>query len=391
MRATIARVTKQPGQIEAYETTAIHAKVSGFVEKWNVDLGDKVKKGQPMAVLSVPELDAEVEQKHAMVDEAIARLEHARASQEVAEADVVSVQAKLAEEQAGVKRALADVARWQSEFKRIEQLFNQHAQTGSLLDETKSKLHSAESARDEVYAQIKTAEAAVKQAQALLDKARADVTAAGATIKVARTDLLHSEATRSYATIRAPYDGMITRRNIVVGELTEAGIHGQPLFTVVRDDAVRLVVNVPEIYATAVDPGDRVSIHLPAVSEADIEARVTRTSWVLDARSRTLRVEVDIKNPDGIVRPGLYANTTIFVTESKNALTVPGSAVGGRESEPFCTIVADGRAVRRPVKLGLDDGTRIEIVSGLDGSEVVVKAYPATLENGQAVEPVEAR
>ena len=171
---------------------------------------------------------------------------------------------------------------------------------------------------------------------------------------------------RAYTTIAAPYDGVISRRNVVVGELTEPGPHGQPLFTVVRDDVVRLIVNVPEAYATAVDPGDRVLIRLQAVSDRELEAKVTRISWVLDARSRTLRTEVDLPNPDGRLRPGLYANTTIIVTEHTGVLLVPASAVVGRESQPFCVIVVDGRAVRRPVTLGLDDGTRVEIVSGFE-------------------------
>jgi HlyD family secretion protein len=390
-RGTIRRATEQPGQIEAFETTSIHAKVSGYVEKWTVDIGDRVKKGQVLVVLSVPELDAEAEQRQATVEESQSKLAQARASEEVSQADLASARARLAEEHAGIKRAEADVARWQAEYRRIEQLFSQHAQTGSLLDETRSKLRSAESAREETYAQIKTAEAAVKQGQAMIDKARADVTAAAASIKVARSDLHHTDAMRAYTTIAAPYDGVISRRNVVVGELTEPGPRGQPLFTVVRDDVVRLIVNVPEAYATAVDPGDRASIRLQAVSAAEVEGKVTRTSWVLDARSRTLRAEIDLPNPDGKLRPGLYANTTIFVTEHDGALLLPASAVAGRESQAYCAIVVDGKAARRTIKLGLDDGARVEIVSGLHADEAVVKAYAASLEEGQAVVVVETK
>ena len=188
VRATIRRSTEEPGQIEAYEVTPIYAKVSGYVQKWNVDIGAKVVKGQVLAVLSVPELDAEAEQKMATVEETEAKLAQAKASEEVAQANLASAQAKLTEVQAGTKRADADLARWQAEFKRVEQLHNERALTGSLLDETRSKLRSSESSREEVYAQVKTAEVAVRQGQAMLDKARSDVTAAAATIKVARSD-----------------------------------------------------------------------------------------------------------------------------------------------------------------------------------------------------------
>jgi multidrug resistance efflux pump len=163
-RGPIRRSTEQPGQIEAYEVTPIYAKVSGYVERWNVDIGTKVKKGEALAVLSVPELEAEAEQKQALVEESEAKLAQARASEEVAQANLASAQAKLAEVQAGVKRAGADLARWQSEFRRVEQLFNERAQTGTLLDETRQKLRASESARDEVNAQVKSAEAAVRQA-----------------------------------------------------------------------------------------------------------------------------------------------------------------------------------------------------------------------------------
>ena len=326
-----------------------------------------------------------------MVEESQARLAQAKASEEVSRANLMSARAKLAEEHAGIKRAEADVARWQGEYRRIEQLVAQHAQTGSLLDETRSKFRSAESARDEAYAQIKTAEAAVQLAQAMVDKASADVTAAAANIKVARTDLQHTQATLSYAMIAAPYDGVISRRNVVVGELTEPGTRGQPLFTVVRDDIVRIIVNVPEMYAMAVDPGDRVSIRLQAVADGAVDGKVTRTAWVLDAKSRTLRTEIDLPNAEGKLRPGLYANTTIFVTEHPDALLVPGSAVVNRESQPYCVIVVGGKADRRPVKLGLDDGTRVEIVSGLEGDEAVVTTSAASLEKGQAVVVIETK
>ena len=109
-RATIRRSTEEPGQIEAYEVTPIYAKVSGYVQKWNVDIGAKIVKGQVLAVLSVPELDAEAEQKLALIEETDAKLAQAKASEEVAQANLASSQAKLTEVQAGTRRADADLA-----------------------------------------------------------------------------------------------------------------------------------------------------------------------------------------------------------------------------------------------------------------------------------------
>jgi HlyD family secretion protein len=386
-RQTVRRSVGEPGQIEAYEVTSIYAKVSGYVQKWTVDIGTKVTKGQVLAVLSVPELDAEAEQKQATVEEAEAKLAQAKAAEAVSQANLASSRAKLTEVQAGIKRVDADLARWQAEFKRVEQLFNERAQTGSLLDETRSKLKSSESAREEVYAQVKTAEAAVRQIQAMLDKARSDVTAAAASIKVARFDAQRIQAMRSYATIVAPYDGVVTRRNVDVGDLTAPGIQGQALFTVARDDLVRIAVSVPEMYATAVDPRDRVLIRLQALAGKDFEGKVTRTSWTLDAKNRTLRTEIDVPNPGGTLRPGLYAYATVIVEEHPDVLTVPATAVVSEKDKSYCVAVVEGKAVRRPIEVGLSDGTRTEVVSGLKGNEAVVKANAASFTDGQPIEP----
>jgi HlyD family secretion protein len=390
-RRAISRSTQQPGHVEAYEQTSIHAKVSGFVQKWTVDLGSKVTKGQVLAVLSVPELDAEAEQKRSLVEEAQAKLSQAKAAEEVAQANLANARAKLEEVQAGIKRVEADFSRWQAEFRRIEQLFSERAQTGSLLDETRSKMRSSESSREEFHAQVHTAETAVKQSQAMLDLARANVVAAAAGIKVAQFDANHAVATDSYATIMAPYSGRIIARNVNVGDLTEEGTHGKPLFIVARDDVLRVTLSVPEMYAGAVDPGDQVVIQVQALAGKVIAGKVTRTSWMLDAKSRTLRTEIDIPNPEDSLRPGLYVNATIIVDERHNALTVPASAVVRADSRTFCVSVVDGRSVWKPVKLGLDDGTTVEILSGLQTNDAVVKVNSSALIDGQAVAVIESK
>jgi RND family efflux transporter MFP subunit len=384
-RATIRRTTEQPGQIEAYEMTPIYAKISGYVRKWNVDIGATVTRGQVLAVLSDPELDAEAQQKMATVEEFQAKLAQAAAFEKVARADLASAQARLIEVRAGTKRADADLVRGQAEFNRVERLVGEGAVTPSLLDETRSKLKSSEAARDEVYAHVKTAEAAVLQAEAMLEKARSDVSAATASIKVARFDAQRVEALREYETIVAPYDGVVTHRQVDVGELTEPGSHGQPLFTVARADVVRIMVSVPEMYAMEINPGDRVLVRLQAIPGHNFEGKVSRTSWLLDAKNRTLRTEIDVPNPKGILRPGLYAYATVIVEERADVLSVPTSALVRQDSQTYCVAVVDGRAVHKPVVVGLDDGTRAEIRSGLQGNEAIVKAYASSLADGQSV------
>ena len=182
---------------------------------------------------------------------------------------------------------------------------------------------------------------------------------------------------------------MITRRNVHVGDLTEPGTQGQPLFIVARDDLVRITVSVPEMYATEVEAGDRVLVRLQALSGRDFEGKVTRTSWTLDVKNRTLRTEIDVPNPKGTLRPGLYAYATVVVEEHADALSVPTSALIRQDSKTYCVAVTDGRAVRKPVVVGLDDGTRAEILSGLQGTEAIVKAYASSLADGQSVAVIE--
>jgi HlyD family secretion protein len=388
-RHTVQRSVGEPGQLVAFETTPIHAKIAGYVRKINTHIGYDIKKGEVLAELYVPELEAELRQEEATVEQAVARKAQAEAAVKVALAVVGSSEAKLAEVQAGVKRSEADLARWQQEFRRIEQLFNERAQTGTLLDETRSKLRSSEATRDEVRAQVKSAEAAVAEARASLDRARSDVVAAASSIDVAREDVRRVGALLGYTRIEAPFDGIITRRNVDTGHLTRPGSDAPPLFIAARTDVVTIVVDIPETYSTEVDKGDRATVKLQAMKGRTVEGTVTRTAWALDPKTRTIRVEIDIPNPGGILRPGLYAYATVIVEEHKDVLTIPTTAVLPEKDKASCFVVAGGKAVRRAIKTGLNDGTRTEVISGLEGSEAVVKAGAASLVDDQPVEVVE--
>jgi HlyD family secretion protein len=388
-RHTVQRSVGEPGQLVAYETTPIHAKIAGYVRIVNVHIGYEIKKGQVLAELYVPELEAEVKQKEAAVDLAEAKRAQAESAVKVALAAVSSSEAKLTLALAAVKRVEADLARWQQEFSRIEQLFKERAQTGTLLDETRSKLRSSEASRDEVRAQVKSAEAAVAEMRASFDQAQSDVVAAASSVVVAREDVRRIEAMLSYTKIEAPYDGIITRRYVDTGHLTRSGSDAPPLFVAARTDLVTIVVDIPETYATEVEKGNRATVKLQAMKGRTVEGTVTRTAWALDSKTRTIRVEIDIPNPGGKLRPGLYAYASVIVDEHKNVLTIPTTAlIPDKDANAYCVIVSGGRAARRAIKTGLGDGARTEVASGLDGNEVIVKANPASLVEGQAVEVV---
>ncbi len=385
-RQAMRRVVEGPGQVEAFETTAVHAKVAGYVRSWSVNIGSKITKGQVMAELDVPEAEAEAEQKRAMLGQAEARRSQAEAAVKVCQADVAAADAKLVEARAGMKRVEAELARWQSEFARVEQLFRERAQTGSLVDETRSKLRGAEAMREEVEAKVTTAQATVAQTKAALEKSHADVAAATAGIEVARADDRGAAALLAYNRIVAPYDGVVTRRNLDTGHLTVPGGQGEPLFVVARSDLVTIVVSVPELFAAAVEPGDRALIRLQSIPGRTIEGKVTRTAYALDAKSRTLRAEIDLPNPDGRLHPGLYAYASIVAEDHPDALTLPTSAIGRDGDKAFCVVVREGLAARRPIEVGFVDGTSTEVISGLRGDESIVKTGIASLADGQPVE-----
>jgi RND family efflux transporter MFP subunit len=388
-RHTVRRSVGEPGQLQGFETTALYANVQGYVKSWNANIGAAVKKGQVLAEVAVPELDAELRQKQAAVEQATAKHKQAGAAVKVAEANVAGARAKLDEVRAGISRAQADLARWQAEFKRVEQLFRERAQTGSLLDETRNKLRSAEAAEDEVEAQVKSAEVGLLQSQAALEQARSDLGAAAATIEVAKEDVRRVEALLGYTKIEAPFDGIVIRRNVDTGQLTHPGASGEPLFVVARSDVVTITVAVPEAFAPALNPGDRAEIKLQAMNGRIIEAKVSRITWALDPKTRTSGAEIDLPNPGGTLLPGLYVYATIMVEEHPDVLTIPATAVVKEKDKSYCVAVLSGKAVRRPIEIGLSDGTHTEIVSGLESGEAVVKANAASLADGQPVEVVD--
>jgi RND family efflux transporter MFP subunit len=386
-RLTLRKITRQPGQIEAYEGTSLHAKIAGYIRSIAVDIGDRVQAGQVIAELDDPELLAEHKQKLALVKQAQAQRDQARSTVDVAASSIVSAEAKVSEAGASIRRTEADVARWRAEYDRTSQLVRERAITGALLDETRNKLEASRAANDEATAKVRTAEAALSQARSQLAQAEADLVAAEARIEVATADASRVQALVDYTRIVAPFDGVITKRHVHVGHLTVPGGHSDPLFTIERTDRVRVVVAVPELDAPLIDPEDKAEIILQALKGDPIVGQVARTAWSLDQSTRTLRAEIDLENPDGRLRPGLYAYATVIADERPNALTLPTTSIirdpAGKVS---CMIVENGNAVRRPIETGLDDGKHVEILSGLQPDDNVVSTNPASLQEGQSVQ-----
>jgi multidrug resistance efflux pump len=402
----VKRVVEQPGTVLAFEETALHANLTGYVEALEedpdkkdrppydryIDIGSRVKKDQVLARLAVPELEEEFKQKIALVKQAGAEVIQAEKARAASEAAVVAAAAMVTEAEAGIERTQALHDRWQSEVARIEKLVAGGVDVRQTLDETRNQLKAAGAAHKEAVARVASANAAVKQAEANRDKAIADVDAAKARMEVARAEASRVNALLGYTNIKAPFDGVVTRRAVTRGDFVKGG-DKIPLFSVARTDPVRVVVHVPEADAGLVAVGQEVRLALQGGAEAGEVGRVTRTSWSLEPGSRTLRTEIDVPNSKGVVRPGAYAYARL-TADLPAAWAVPATAVGKVNDEPVIFLVEGGKAVRVQAQLLRGDSQFTQIRrykrhgasdwTDVTGTESI--ATPATaLTDGQPV------
>lgn len=395
----------QPGTIQAYESTPLIAKLPGFVKKVHVDIDDLVhgpstdgtKPGTLLAELDMPEMVEDVKQKEALVAQANAEVELARKNHTASLAAIDSAAAQVLQAASREKAAKANVDRWRSELARVEALVKGKVVDQQTGDETRNQFIAAEGGFDEAKAYTAAMQAAQKEAEAKAAKAAAEVTAAQARGASAQADVRKSAALLAYAQIRAPYNGIVTGRMVHTGNFLQPG-EGKTvtLFTVARIDLVRVVVEVPETHAGRIAKGQAVKVRVPGLRNAEYAGTIARTSWALNPDVHTLRVEIDLPNPDHKLRPGLYAQAGLTLDQAE-ATVLPTSAIQYQDDAAFCYLVQDGKAARYQVQLGQIDGDVIEVLrrkkvgpkeewQPWNGSEVVVRSSKGALTDGVAVE-----
>ena len=202
---------------------------------------------------------------------------------------------------------------------------------------------------------------------------------------------MHVKALLGYTEIKAPFKGVVTRRNVHPGHFVqpELASGSNPLFSVARTDLLRVIAYVPEADAPFVAVGTRAQIRVPALGNKAFPEPVQRTSVALDSASRTLRVEMDLKNNEQTWRPGLYAYVDLAV-ERPDALIVPASAVFVEAGQSTCAAVKDGKVERKTVEVGIRNGGDVQIISGLKEIDQLIAKYPGSFSAGQPVEVAEA-
>ncbi len=323
VRQTIRHPIDQPGfNIEPFQETPLYAKITGYVSKWNADIGDWVHKDQLLAELYVPEMVVDVKQQEAAVRQANAQIAQARAA---------------------VQNAQAQLERSRSQYERVARVGGQ-----GLLDRE----------------QVEESRLGYQGAQAGLEKARADVAVAEAQLEVATARRDYSQTMLQYAQLKAPYEGVVTQRHVNVGDFVQpagTGNRGQPLFVISQIDPVRVFVNVPGADAPWIKNGDPVSLRLQGAGGELFQGTVTRNARSLNPQARTLRTEIDLPNPRHKLLPGMYVQATITV-QHPNAWTLPAAAVVTEGDQTFCYRVEDGKAIRTPLQIGLRGGGLVEVL-----------------------------
>jgi len=334
---TLVRRLGLEAELQPFQEVEVHAKVAGYVKQIYVDIGSRVRAGQLLAVLSVPELNHE--QDEASAD--LARRQH-------------------------------ELLRAQSEYEALHLAYSRLAQVSS-------------SAKD-LVAQQELDDAASKDRAA-----QAEVAAAEAALASARANDARVRSLLAYTRIVAPFAGIVTKRYAHVGTMLPAGTststQALPLVHLAQNDPVRLVIPVPESAAPLIHDGTPVRVSIPAIGRT-FNARVTRFSGELDLATRTLRAEVDLPNARYELTPGEYANVELVLAKKENALTVPVDAVVNRDGRTSVFVVTSQNVIeRRAVSLGMETPQAVEITSGLHPGERVIVSSLEVLKPGQRVEP----
>ncbi len=326
--ASIAELTL-PGNIQAITEAAVLARAEGYLVKRYADIGDRVHEGQLLAELDTPDLDQQVVQAQAALQQSTAAL----------------AQAKAALEQAKANAQLADVT----------------AKRNTILV-SRGVLSKQEG--DQSDASLLAQTANVSASEANVNAARQNVSASDANLR-RLLDL------QSFKKVRAPFDGVITLRNIDTGSLISSG--STLLFRIAQNNVLRIFVNVPQSDFSSFNVGMPAEITVSELPGKKFAGKVSRLSGALDTNTRTLLTEVEVPNAQSTLLPGMYAQVHFSITRTQPAVLVPGDAIVTRASGPMVAVVGSDNVVHfRFVHLGRDFGTTVEILGGLEAGEKVV-------------------
>jgi HlyD family secretion protein len=383
----VRRSTMQPATVYPFYTAAIQAKVHGYVKDVPVDIGDVVKAGDVLAIVHVPEMAKQRMTALARVDRQCVEEERAKAGIDLAKANVQAAEAMTAEAKSKLQQVEASLVAAEAEFRRTDDLVKRGSMQPRVLDEVRKKRDSEAAARAAVTSAIDSAVANVRVAQSHLAAAVADLKFASAETVIQERQVEEIDELIKYATLTAPFAGVITKRNVSPGDLVSERSSGAPLFVVSQIDTVRIQISVPENDAAHVDRGDSISVVFPSFpAEEAMTVQVTRSTGSLDPNTRTMLVEAEVANSDGKLLPGMFGQASITLSTKVAANMLPARAVRfGDSGNAYVYVVSDQEVSVVPVTTGIDDGNTIEIVSGVESGQTVIDAHLQRFKDGQKV------
>ncbi len=328
----------------AFETVDMYAKVSGFLETQAVDIGDLVKKGDVLATIEAPELRQDVEEREAAVAQAKAQhvLAESRLGSALAEREAAA--ASLSQAEADIARQAANRSLAEKQLDRIKGLRTRSAVSQEVVDEQEHGLESARAGERSAAAAAQTARAQMTAAVAKIQQVKAEIDAAATAIRLCEARAARTRVILDYTRLTAPFDGVVAARNFHPGAFIRSAADGNsiPLLTVERVDRLRVVVQVPDLDVALLDVGDPARVVVDALKGRTFQGVVVRRSRAENASSRTMRVEIDLDNPEGLLCEGMYGRATI---ETPTAVGTPLAPVGVR---PRALDLRDRPGLHRP-------------------------------------------
>jgi RND family efflux transporter MFP subunit len=320
-----------PGTTAAFAAASIYARATGYIAKRNVDIGDHVKAGDLRAELAVPELDDQISQNEATLDQLKSALREARASKDLSQVT------------------------WDRDAPLVK----------------KGRVTPQQGDTDGLNLQARVAAVAV---------AEANVSSQQNLLKVLRQN-------RDYALVVAPFNGVITQRNVDVRSLVQGNAaSGTLMFEIMQQDVIRVSVYVPQDAAFGVIPGVGAVVRVPELPDRDFPGKVTRISEALQSGTRTLLTEIAIANPDGALSAGVYCMVELKIPRRTPSFVVPADAIIFNGNGMQVAVVRDGKAEIRKVGVRRDLGTRVEVDTGVKAGDQVILNPPVNLVDGGKVQ-----
>ena len=379
---TVQRTVETTGSLLAWEEVGLNTAIPGTVARLLVDLGDRVEAGQIVAELDKREFALAVEQAEAGLRAARDALLRARAQVEASRANLKQVRDSLKSWEANLNRAKAVLEEAQLNLERSRKLLEGQYIAQRDFDAARTQYESA-------LAQYQTAQVEMGQYPDRVRVAEAQLQSELSAVLVAESEVKRREAELGIAqkklgdtTLRAPIRGAIAKRHVNPGEFLK---ENTPVFTIVRSDPLKYTGTVPERAALEVRPGQSVRLQVDPVPGRTFEGRITRVSPAVDVTNRTVALEAEVPNPQGLLKPGLFARGVAEIRREPGVAFVPETAVSYFVGITKVFVVADGKAQERTVKAGSKQDGAVEILEGVKPGEHVATSGLAQLYDGAPV------